>query len=303
MMRAGTKRRVGIFLRWLILGVVIGAAWATVAGFAFLGVGGLLYGSLSGAISAILLAVIGGAEIFLPPTRLGYALERAPFLVTSAVKWLVYSAVILLVIESRVARLLAAPVLSRELAQALDQQIVDMPPMPSIAFWLVVMSAFIVVLQTSRLIGDRTLRDVVFGRYHRSRGEERFFLFVDIAGSTPLAERIGPDAVHRFLGEVFRLASDPIDDHHGEVFQYVGDEIVITWTVAEGRDAARPVACFFAIQQALERAAPDFEREFGAVPRLRAALHAGPVITGEVGGSRRAIVYHGDVMNTTSRIE
>jgi adenylate cyclase len=78
---------------------------------------------------------------------------------------------------------------------------------------------------------------------------------------------------------------------------------VITWTVAHGRDGARPVACFFAIEGALARAAPDFERQFGALPRLRAALHGGPVITGEVGGSRRAIVYHGDVMNTTSRIE
>jgi adenylate cyclase len=46
-----------------------------------------------------------------------------------------------------------------------------------------------------------------------------------------------------------------------------------------------------------------FMREFGTVPRLQAALHAGPVITGEVGDSRRAIVYHGDVMNTTSRLE
>jgi adenylate cyclase len=87
------------------------------------------------------------------------------------------------------------------------------------------------------------------------------------------------------------------------VYQYVGDEIVITWTAAEGRDGARPVACFFGIEQALTRAAPEFEGQFGAAPRLRAALHAGPVITGEVGGSRRAIVYHGDVMNTTSRIE
>src|SRR4029450_6278956 len=162
----------------------------------------------------------------------------------------------------------------------------------------------VLVLQLGRLVGDRTLRDIALGRYHRPRAEERFFLFVDIAGSTPLAERIGSDAVHRFLGEVFRLASDPIDDHRGEVYQYVGDEIVITWTVAEGRDGARPVACFFAIEEALARAAPAFEREFfGAVPRLRAALHGGPVITGEVGGSRRAIVYHGDVMNTTSRLE
>ena len=35
----------------------------------------------------------------------------------------------------------------------------------------------------------------------------------------------------------------------------------------------------------------------------RAALHAGEVVTGEVGGSRRFSVFHGDVMNTTARIE
>ena len=102
---------------------------------------------------------------------------------------------------------------------------------------------------------------------------------------------------------MFRLASNPIDEHHGDVYQHVGDEVVITWTIDTERDRARPLACFFAIDRALEHAAQDFEREFGVAPRLRAALHAGPVITGEVGGSRRAIVYHGDVMNTTSRIE
>ncbi len=171
----------------------------------------------------------------------------------------------------------------------------------AIAFFLSLTLIF--VLQMSRLIGGRTLGDIILGRYHRPRPEDRFFLFVDIVGSTPLGERVGPDGVHRFLGEVFRLASDPIDDHRGEVYQYVGDEIVITWTLAEGRGAARPLAAYFAVAGALARAAPDFERQFGAVPGLHAALHAGPVIAGEVGGSRRAIVYHGDVMNTTSRIE
>ena len=133
------------------------------------------------------------------------------------------------------------------------------------------------VLQMGRLVGERTLRDILFGRYHRSRTEERFFLFVDIAGSTPLAERIGPDAVHRFLGEVFRLASDPIDDHRGEVYQYVGDEIVITWTVAEGRAGARPVACFFAIEQALGagRAGVRARVRRGAAPPRCAARRPG----------------------------
>jgi adenylate cyclase len=307
-MRTSTKRQIGSFRRALSLGAVTGAVVGSAAGGSALldaPLLGAVLGALSGVINMVTMtAVIGGAEIFLPRTRLGHALERAPFLVTFAAKWLVYGAVILLVLGSRLGRRLAvAMLLSRDLAQTLDQQIKGTPPAQSIAATFVGTFFFILLLQLSRIVGERTLRDIVFGRYHRPRTEERFFLFVDIAGSTPLAERIGPAAVHRFLGRVFRVASAPIDDHGGEIYQYVGDEIVITWTVSEGRKRARPLGCFFATEQALERATPEFEREFGAVPRLHAALHAGPVIAGEVGESRRAIVFHGDVMNTTSRLE
>jgi adenylate cyclase len=173
----------------------------------------------------------------------------------------------------------------------------------SVLFSFVVTFGFLFLFEISTIDGRRTLRNIVLGRYHRPRSEERFFLFVDIVGSTALAERIGPDAVHRFLDRVFRLASDPIDDHGGEIYQYVGDEMVVTWTAAEGREDARPIACLFAIQTALDEAAPKFEREFGVAPGIRAALHAGPVISGEVGGSKRDIVFHGDVMNTASRLE
>ena len=307
-MRAGTRRRIALLLRTLGAAVVIGAVvgGANGSGFSDAPLLGTMLGAFGGATNGvILMGAILGAEILLPPTRLGHALERAPFLVTFAMKFLVYGTLIVLVVGGRpggrLVRAVAAMLLSPDLAEAMYVQRAPRAVLMASTFLLLGNAIF--VLQMGRLVGERTLRDIVFGRYHRSRTEERFFLFVDIAGSTPLAERIGPDAVHRFLGEVFRLASDPIDDHRGEVYQYVGDEIVITWTVAEGRDGARPVACFFAIEQALARAAPEFEREFGAVPRLRAGLHGGPVITGEVGGSRRAVVYHGDVMNTTSRIE
>ena len=308
MMRAGTQRRVALLLSALGAGVLIGAVFGGTTGSGFHDAPrlGAMFGVVAGVINGVTITgVIFGAEIFLSPTRFGHALERLPFILTVAMKVLVYGIVMTLVVGGglgwRVVAL-APMLLSPDLAAAISEHIkTPLAPRMARSFFLVGLAIF--VLQLSRLVGDRTLRDIVFGRYHRPRTEERFFLFVDIIGSTPLAERIGPGAVHRFLGEVFRLASDPIDDARGEVYQYVGDEIVITWTVAEGRGGARPLACFFAIEQALARAAPAFEREFSAVPRLRAALHAGPVITGEVGGSRRAIVYHGDVMNTTSRIE
>ena len=302
------NRQTRFFFFALRLGALIGTVFGMAAGAAVLDppLFGAALGALSGAIEGTtLMALIGGAEIFLPRTRIGRALERAPFLVTLAVKLLAYGAVILLVVGGRLGPRLASYTLGGEFAQAFDEQVRTRIPA---ALVVVVDGVFVSFLALVRQLGDlvgsqRTLRDIVLGRYRRPRTEERFFLFVDIVGSTPLAERLGPASVHGFLDRVFQIVSDPIDDHEGDVYQYVGDEIVITWTLAGGRSGARPIACYFAVKSALELAARDFKREFDAVPQLRAALHAGPVITGEVGGRRRAIVFHGDVMNTTSRLE
>ena len=267
---------------------------------------GAMLGGLSGAIDFVTMAtLIGGTESFLPRTRLGIAFGRAPFLAVFGIKAVAYSTVILAVVVGRLGPNVAALAFDREVILAMNLRQLDsiLPLGVLVPTAFLMTSFFLLVHQLRMLVGASTLRDIVLGRYHRARAENRFFLFVDIVGSTPLAERIGPVAANRFLDRVFQLASDPVDDHHGEVYQYVGDEMVVTWKVPEGRVLARPLACYFAIEKALADAASEFTREFGTVPRLRGALHAGTVITGEVGGSRRAIVFHGDVMNTTSRIE
>ena len=302
------NRQTRFFLFALRLGALIGIVFGMAAGAAVLDppLLGAALGALSGAIEGTaLMALIGGADMFLPRTRIGRALERAPFLVTFAVKLLAYGAVIALVIGGRLGPQLASFALGGDFAQAFDEQMrIKLPPALVAVVDGVFVSFLVLMRQLAQLVGDeRIFRDIALGRYRRPRTEERFFLFVDIVGSTPLAERLGPASVHGFLSRVFQIVSDPIDDHGGNVYQYVGDQIVITWTLTEGRSGARPIACYFAVKRALELAAKDFEREFGAVPQLRAALHAGPVITGEVGGRRRAIVFHGDVMNTTSRLE
>src|SRR5262249_51443158 len=226
-------------------------------------------------------------EIFGLRTRWGGALQRTPFMVTFGLKWLVYGALISLVnLRSPGVRLVGLVAFTAPLPRSVA--------LASLGFSFAMAFAFLFVVQVSQMVGLRTLGHILFGRYHRPHLEDRFFLFVDIRGSTLLAERIGPAGVHRFLATVFRLASDPIGDHRGEIYQYVGDEMVVTWTLAAGRQDARPLACFYAIEAALEDAGPVFEREFGAAPRLRAALHAGPVISGEIGDTKREIVFHGD---------
>jgi len=162
---------------------------------------------------------------------------------------------------------------------------------------------FVITLQVAGLLGRRTFRNLMLGRYRNPRAERRFFLFVDVIGSTAIAERLGALQAHRFLAAVFSATAEPIAATRGEIYQYIGDEIVVTWTEQDGKPGARALRCYFLMEAALLEARETFRAQFGAEPGLRAALHLGEVIAGEVGEQRRAIVFHGDVMNTASRLE
>ena len=190
---------------------------------------------------------------------------------------------------------------SRLIGQPLDTSRQD--------FWTATIysAAFSVLLNLARgignLIGPRAFFNFVTGRYHAPVEESRFVLFVDIAGSTGLAERLGGIGIHRFLDRTFRLLTLQVADYRGEVLHYVGDEVIVTWPERNGAIDARPLRCFLAMREALARAAPQFSREFGAVPEIRGSLHFGSVVVGEIGEIKRAIVFNGDVMNIAARLE
>jgi adenylate cyclase len=155
----------------------------------------------------------------------------------------------------------------------------------------------------ANIIGRRAFLNFITGRYHSPVEESRFVLFVDIAGSTGLAERLGGVGIHRFLDRTFRLLTVAVVDYRGEVLNYVGDEVIVTWPERGGAVDCRPLRCFLAMRVELARAAGQFEREFGVAPQIRGSLHFGPVIVGEIGDVKRAIVFNGDVMNTAARLE
>jgi adenylate cyclase len=176
-------------------------------------------------------------------------------------------------------------------------------------FWSSFISAAVISILMNlgvgiaNIIGPRAFLNFVSGRYHSPVEENRFVLFVDIAGSTGLAERLGGIAIHRFLDHTFRLLTLAVVDYRGEVLNYVGDEVIVTWRERGGAIDCRPLQCFVAMRDELSRAVSEFEREFGAAPRIRGSLHFGPVIVGEIGDVKRAIVFNGDVMNTAARLE
>jgi adenylate cyclase len=193
----------------------------------------------------------------------------------------------------------------------LGELIVGVPRAPSAnkGFWIAIVYAVIflflinLVLGIANIIGPRAFRNFITGRYNTPVEENRFVLFVDIAGSTGLAEQLGGVGIHRLLDRTFRLLTAAVVDYRGEVLNYVGDEVIVTWNEDGGAVDCRPLRCFMAMREELARASGQLQREFGVVPRIRGSLHFGPVIIGEIGDVKRAIVFNGDVMNTAARLE
>jgi len=141
------------------------------------------------------------------------------------------------------------------------------------------------------------------GRYFHPRREERIFMFLDLRSSTSIAEKLGEEQYFNFLKEVFEHATPGILNTKGQVYQYVGDEIVISWKTDRGKENANCIQCFFNIQGALMNKADYYKEKYGVVPEFKAGLHYGDVMAGEIGVVKREIAYSGDVLNTTARIQ
>ncbi|MEW5799319.1 MAG: adenylate/guanylate cyclase domain-containing protein [Bacteroidota bacterium] len=155
----------------------------------------------------------------------------------------------------------------------------------------------------SRKFGQGVLLQYVLGKYYQPREEERIFMFMDLRSSTSIAEQLDHKKYHKFLNDIFHDISEPILEYRGEIYQYVGDEVVVTWPVETGIKDERCIRCFFAISQVLERKNPRYMKKYGVQARMKAGLHCGLVTTGEIGDLKTDIVYHGDAVNTTSRIQ
>jgi adenylate cyclase len=286
-MDARSARKLRMFATILLAGMAGGAV------FIFLNVGFSPQQLLIGMIYGLLISGAIGAFEFSAAGPLRNWLGAMPFSASLAVRSVFYAAVIVLIQYFE-----------------LGVRLVGLTPDPSKkSFWDAVIFSgvlsivFNLVFAVTNIIGRNTLLNLVIGRYHTPVEENRFVLFVDIAGSTTLAERMGGLGIHRFLDKTFRTLTGSVVDYRGEILDYVGDEIIVTWPEKAGAIECRPLRCFLAMRATLERLAPRFESEFGAAPKIRGSLHFGPVIIGEIGDIKRAIVFNGDVMNTAARLE
>lgn len=169
--------------------------------------------------------------------------------------------------------------------------------------WWIVSIATIVLLQVNDKYGPGVLLDLILGNYHKPKSEYRIFMFLDLRSSTTTAERLGGKAYLNYIQDFFMDTTDAILETKGEIYQYVGDEIVLSWKMKNGIEQANALRCFFSIQQAIEKKSGYYKEKYNYVPGFKAGIHSGKVTAGEIGIVKKDITFSGDVLNTTSRIQ
>jgi len=270
------------------IGMVIGAAYGFYSSMEDnAGSIGLVRGALSGFLIGLPIVSANAFILLTPNSRL----SRAPFLLNVGVRTLIYLVIFLVGIAVGQVLLPNHP----------SSRVVSI----SRADILFCFGATLVVtflFEINSLIGQNVLLAFITGRYHRPQVEERVFLIIDMKGSTAAAERLGEVGFHRLLNRLVIDLSTSIVLLSGQIYKYAGDELIATWPLANGvKDARCLAACFQAIRQ-LAALGADYEREFGQRVQIRAALHCGPVVAGEMGSVKKEIAFLGDTLNTAARI-
>jgi adenylate cyclase len=151
--------------------------------------------------------------------------------------------------------------------------------------------------------GKGVFLKILLGKYKKPKEEKRIFMFLDLKASTTIAESLGHFKYSQFIQDCFYDLNDIVPKYSAEIYQYVGDEAVLTWPYTKGLADNNCVALFFEFENLLKDKAPYYKEKYGQVPEFKAGLHGGKLMVAEVGVVKKELAFHGDVINTSARIQ
>jgi adenylate cyclase len=177
------------------------------------------------------------------------------------------------------------------------------------SFWSVILYAALILdialfySEITTYLGNEVFFNYSFGKYIKPKQEVRIFMFLDMKSSTTIAEKMGHRKYFDLIKAYYADMTDAILETNGEIYQYVGDEIVVSWTEKKGLFNNNCIVCFHKISEVFEEKKSHYNQHFGLVPGFKAGFHIGEVTTGEIGIIKKDIIYTGDALNTTARIQ
>ncbi|MEN0002999.1 MAG: adenylate/guanylate cyclase domain-containing protein [Bacteroidota bacterium] len=144
---------------------------------------------------------------------------------------------------------------------------------------------------------------ILMGKYRTPKEEERIFMFLDLKDSTTIAEKLGHLRYSQFIQDCFYDLNLVVLKYEAEIYQYVGDEAVLTWPYAKGIANNNCVQLFFEFQRQRQSRNDYYLQKYGISPEFKAGIHGGVLMVAEVGFVKKELAYHGDVINTSARIQ
>jgi adenylate cyclase len=159
------------------------------------------------------------------------------------------------------------------------------------------------VLQLVRLVGPETIRKLLLGTYSQPLDEDRVFLFVDMDGSTAIAQALDSRRFAELKNDCFHHLAIAVEATRGELFKYLGDAAIVTWPMGREPETAQWARCHALFTVLLEQHRAQYLARYGVAPTFKGGCHGGRVTASEVGDLKRQIDYSGDAINVAARLQ
>ncbi len=175
----------------------------------------------------------------------------------------------------------------------------------SFAIYLYIISVDIFMFglrQVNLFLGSNNLWKLLRGRFYTPREEERIFMFIDLQSSTKHAENLGHIEYSKMIQDCFSDLGIVVENE-AEIYQYVGDEVILTWKLQDGLRGQNCLNAYFNFKQRLDKRGEYYLQNYNCIPHFKAGMNAGIVTVAEVGKYKKEIAYHGDTINTAARIQ
>lgn len=172
----------------------------------------------------------------------------------------------------------------------------------SLFYSLLTNSVIVFVIYINKLFGKGNLFKLITGKFYKPKEEFRAFIFLDLKSSTQLAETLGHLKYSKLIQDCFYDLSI-IEKTNVEIYQYVGDEVVLTFELNNTNFIDCCLDAFFLFSEQLSSRKKYYISHYGIEPFFKAGMHLGTVTATEVGSLKREIAYHGDAINIAARIQ
>jgi adenylate cyclase len=168
--------------------------------------------------------------------------------------------------------------------------------------WLITFLITILLIEVNEKYSPGVFLSILAGRYITPKIEKRTVMFIDLVDSTTIAEQLGHKKYFRFIRDFIYFISLALLENDGQIYQYVGDEVVASWIVKKPNANRKCLQALLDCKRILQRNKNYFKKQYGIIPEFRAGIHTGEITIGEIGVIKKDLAMSGDTMNTAARL-